>query len=92
MIVKKSQGLSIRANNRGSRKMKIETLQFTFGANNKGSKKMIETLQLMFGTNHWSVQLRQLMWGNAWMFDVWKLELYENHWMPPKTVGEQGKI
>ena len=45
--------------------MKVETLQLTFGANNKRSRKKIEALQLTSVTNHWSGQLRQLMWSHA---------------------------
>ena len=64
MIEKKSQSLIIKANNGGHKKMKIETLQLTFDANNKGSKKM-ERHHNLHPENHWSGQLRQLMWKNA---------------------------
>ena len=57
-IVKKNCGLSIRANNRGSKKMKmIKTQQLTFSANNRGYRKMkiIETFQLTSNANHLSL-------------------------------------
>ena len=73
--------------------MKIETIQLTSNANNKGMRKMIKTLQLTFGTNYQSGQLKQLMWRNAWMLNVWNLETRtrENHWMQLKIVREKDK-
>ena len=40
MIVKKGWRLSIKANNKGSRKKEIETLLLRSNVNNKGSKKV----------------------------------------------------